>query len=546
MKKYLLQTISVISLFLLITICYGASSSIGGRISDAKTGLPIVNAKLSIQYSTMTTSSDKNGIFSFDNVKAGTYNITCSKAGYISRTKMKINVVTGKDTLVNFSMRLSGKKKVKVELKEAESLQVYDKSMPRRPMKMRMYKKSMNSSRIGSRRSFGPRENHPGHNTEQYNLIKDNEFLSTQKNPLSTFSIDVDTASYSNVRRIIGEGKLPPVDAVRIEELLNYFNYDYPNPKGEHPFSVYTEISKCPWNTDHKLVHIGIQGKKIETSNLPPSNLVFLLDVSGSMNSADKLPLLKSSFKLLVKSMQPSDTVAIVVYAGSSGTVLKPTPASDSATIIAALDKLRAGGSTAGGAGIELAYKLCKENFLKAGNNRVILATDGDFNVGISSQGALIRLIEKKREEGIFLTVLGFGRGNIKDSTMEQIANKGNGNYAYIDSVLEAKKVLVKEMGGTLVTIVKDVKIQVEFNPSKVKGYRLIGYVNRKLANEDFNNDKKDAGELGSGHSVTVLYELVPASSAEKLPDVDELKYQKLIHDPDAKTVDELLTVKFR
>ena len=383
-------------------------------------------------------------------------------------------------------------------------------------------------------------------NTEEYDAIEENIFREALKNPLSTFSIDVDAASYSNVRRFINNGQRPPKDAVRIEELINYFDYDYDQPKGEHPFAIHTEISSAPWNSKHKLVHIGLQGKTIPTEKLPPSNLVFLIDVSGSMDEANKLPLLKSSFKMLVDQLRPQDHIAIVVYAGAAGLVLEPTPGSDKRKILDALDKLQAGGSTAGGAGIQLAYAVAKQHFKTGGNNRVILATDGDFNIGESSNAAMERLIEQKRQDGIFLTVLGYGMGNYKDSKMETLADKGNGNYAYIDNITEARKVLVNEFGGTLFTIAKDVKLQVEFNPVKVKAYRLIGYENRVLKNEDFNNDKKDAGDLGSGHTVTALYEIIPVGVDSDFFKVDDLKYQKTTIDPKAETSKELLTIKFR
>jgi Ca-activated chloride channel family protein len=380
----------------------------------------------------------------------------------------------------------------------------------------------------------------PEFNTEQYDRIVDNTFKESMQNPLSTFSIDVDRASYANVRRFLTDNRLPPPDAVRIEEMVNYFDYDYPQPEDGRPFVVSTEVSDCPWNTGHQLALIGLQGLEIETKDLPPNNLVFLLDVSGSMNRPDKLPLLKTAMRLLVDQLRPEDRVSIVVYAGAAGLVLEPT--SDKGQIRDAIKRLRAGGSTAGGAGIELAYRTAQESYIEDGNNRVILATDGDFNVGVSSDGALTRLIEKKRESDIFLTVLGFGSGNYKDSKMEKLADKGNGNYAYIDDILEAKKVLINEMGGTLVTIAKDVKVQVEFNPALVKAYRLIGYENRTLAKEDFDDDKKDAGELGAGHTVTALYELIPAGSGEEVPVAGALKYQVAGLVPS----DELMTVKLR
>ncbi|MBE9227711.1 VWA domain-containing protein [Phormidium sp. LEGE 05292] len=388
----------------------------------------------------------------------------------------------------------------------------------------------------------------PTPNTEQYNRIEDNQFVTVKNQPLSTFSIDVDTASYSNVRRFINEGQLPPKDAVRIEEMINYFTYDYPQPNGDRPFAITTEISQTPWNPKHKLVQIGLQGKRIASENIPPSNLVFLIDVSGSMEEPNKLPLLQTSFRLLTNQLTAKDKVSIVVYAGNAGLVLPPTPGNEKQKIISAIYKLKAGGSTAGGEGIKLAYDIAKKNFLPSGNNRVILATDGDFNVGVSSDSELVRLIENYRNQGVFLTVLGFGMGNLKDSKMEQLADKGNGNYAYIDDLQEAKKVLVTQMGGTIFTIAKDVKIQVEFNPTKVQAYRLIGYENRALQAEDFKNDKKDAGELGAGHSVTALYEIIPVGvkSDVKLTQVDPLRYQQNQVDSQAYKNNELMLVKLR
>jgi Ca-activated chloride channel family protein len=399
---------------------------------------------------------------------------------------------------------------------------------------------------------YSPEPGYIQHNTEGYSTIHENGFKDVLHNPLSTFSIDVDKASYSNVRRFLNMGQLPPVDAVRIEEMINYFNYDYPEPSGKHPFSVYTEISGCPWNSSHQLLHVGLKGKSIDKSELPPSNLVFLIDVSGSMSAENKLPLLKQAFRMLVNELRPEDRVAIVVYAGAAGLVLESTEGSEKQQIIAALDQLQSGGSTAGGAGLKLAYKVAQDHFIEGGNNRIILATDGDFNVGASSNAEMERLIEEKREQGVFMTVLGFGMGNYKDDKMEIIADKGNGNYAYIDNIQEARKVFITEFGGTLFTIAKDVKFQIEFNPARVKGYRLVGYENRLLNDEDFNDDKKDAGEMGAGHTVTALYELIPAGSDEPLKSIDPLKYQsgrgsektpeRVKADPSA----ELMTVKLR
>jgi Ca-activated chloride channel family protein len=376
---------------------------------------------------------------------------------------------------------------------------------------------------------------------ERYAEITENPFLESERAPLSTFSIDVDTASYANVRRYLNQNQLPPKDAVRIEELINYFEYDYPQPIGDVPFSVNTEVATAPWNAKHKIVQIGLQGKKVSLDNVPPSNLVFLLDVSGSMSS--QLSMLKDSLRILVNQLSAKDRVAIIVYAGASGLVLPST--NNRGEILNALNDLEAGGSTNGGAGIQLAYQTALDNFIQGGNNRVILATDGDFNVGLSSDDELVRLIENKRKSGVFLSVLGFGSGNLNDSMMEKLADKGNGNYAYIDSEDEARKALGQQVAGTLYTIAKDVKIQVEFNPALVAGYRLIGYENRLLADRDFNDDKKDAGEIGAGHSVTALYEIVPAGVAVENPGVDELKYSKNERS-ETKFNHELMTVKLR
>jgi len=379
-------------------------------------------------------------------------------------------------------------------------------------------------------------------NGERYARIDENPFLETSRAPLSTFSIDVDTASYANVRRYLNDGQMPPKDAVRIEELVNYFEYDYPQPIGNQPFSVNTETATAPWNRQHKIVSIGLQGKKVSMEDAPPSNLVFLVDVSGSMNTPDRLPLVKQGLKHLANQLSAKDRVAIVVYAGTSGLVLDST--NNRGEILSAIERLEAGGSTNGGQGIQLAYRVALDNFIQGGNNRVVLATDGDFNVGVTSDSELVNLIETKRRTGIFLSVLGFGTGNTNDSMMEKLADLGNGNYAYIDSQTEARKALGEQVAGTLYTIAKDVKIQVEFNPAKVAGYRLIGYENRLLANRDFNDDAKDAGEIGAGHSVTALYEIVPAGQTIDNDGI-ELKYSP----PRASETnfnDELLTVKLR
>jgi Ca-activated chloride channel family protein len=386
----------------------------------------------------------------------------------------------------------------------------------------------------------------PEMNTERYSHATDNTFQLTKDSPLSTFSIDVDTAAYANVRRFLRDGALPPVDAVRIEELVNYFSYAYPEPRSDDPVSVTTEVASAPWAPDHRLVRIGLKTRSIDSSRAPASNLVFLIDVSGSMEDADKLPLLKRGLSMLAQNLRAQDRVAMVVYAGASGLVLPSTPGSQRGAVLEALDRLSAGGSTNGADGIRLAYQVARQNFVKGGTNRVILATDGDFNVGTTSEGELVRLIEEERKSGVFLTVLGFGRGNLNDSSMEKLADHGNGSYAYVDSIAEAHKVLVKEAGSTLVTVAKDVKLQIEWNPAKVASYRLIGFENRVLAARDFNDDKKDAGELGAGHSMTALYEIVPLKAAKAAgSEVDPLKYQAQAPTPAAQS-DELLTLKLR
>jgi Ca-activated chloride channel family protein len=520
-----------------------APCQLEGTISDINTGekmlftnVSLLNKKDSVPVASVST--DINGTFCFSNIPAGIYLVEAKSLGY--EIKYQQVIVTESAQQIEMKMIVSDK-----NLKEIEVGNVsFNSQLTTLPGVM-----AYQSGRYGKKHKYrsvsGSRFTEGEANTEEYSRINDNEFKSCQKDPLSTFSIDVDKAAYSNVRRYLSKGQMPPPDAVRSEEMINYFPYDYPQPASQNPFSIVSEYTDCPWNKAHQLVHIGIQGKIITKENLIAHNLVFLIDVSGSMSSPDKLPLVKDGIRLLVEELRPQDKVSIVVYAGAAGMVLAPT--SDKQKIKEALNKLEAGGSTAGGEGIELAYKIAKENFIKEGNNRIILATDGDFNVGVSSEGDLTRLIEKKREEGVFLTVLGFGTGNYKDSRMEQLADKGNGNYFYVDNLLEAKKTFVKELSGTLFTIAKDVKIQLEFNPAYVKAYRLIGYENRALADEDFNDDKKDAGELGAGHSVTALYEIIPAGSTEEIKSVDSLKYSKGKNVSSTGALnEELFTVKFR
>jgi len=557
------------------------TGTLTGTVTDSATGEPLPNIVIEDVNRTWTGISDLNGQFTIILIKPGVYDVTCSDNYSRRYSIMDLKIHANSICELNFVMpsgygnyaqevkRFSPRSKESIKKLRSEKRRIAAeirkqeirldenvlKSIPIQEMEcMRVLSapgkagRSSNLSMYGSSTppAFNNYATAQPFNTECYDRIYSNTFLDVASNPLSTFSIDVDAASYSNVRRFINQGSLPPKDAVRIEEMINYFTYDYPQPKGKHPFSITTELSSCPWNNDHRLVHIGLQGRKIPVEKLPPGNLVFLLDVSGSMNTPVKLPMLKAAFRLLIGQLRECDRVAIVVYAGSAGLVLESTPGNRKQDILDAIGKLHAGGSTAGGAGIHLAYKIAKENFMEEGNNRVILATDGDFNVGVSSNAELVRIIEEKRKQGIYLTVLGFGTGNLKDSRMEQLADKGNGNYAYIDNIHEARKVFVNEIGATLVTIAKDVKIQVEFNPAKVSAYRLVGYENRMLAKEDFNDDVKDAGEMGAGHSVTALYEIVPAGVDFKLPKVDDLKYQKTVVSSEAFDSDELMTVKLR
>jgi Ca-activated chloride channel family protein len=527
----------------------GDTCSITGKVSTKNNTETIPFANLSLYKGdslVATSTSDVNGMYCFKNVPSGKYKLEINNVGYNKAAISNIAITDNKTIQKNIqlSAEKAELKEIAVVSKKTVSKPSLQKGRVANNVGTPMYEE-MDMVAPSPTRAYGYNMTNQDYNTEEYSKITDNEFKETNKNALSTFSIDVDRASYSNVRRFINQGNLPPADAVRIEEMINYFSYNYPQPKGEDPFSITTEYADCPWNKTHKLIHIGLQGKEIKKENIPANNLVFLIDVSGSMDEQAKLPLLKSGLRLLIEQLRPQDHVAIVVYAGAAGVVLPSTAGNDKEKITEALEKLQAGGSTAGGEGIILAYKIAKENFLKEGNNRVILATDGDFNVGASSDGEMVRLIEEKREQGIFLTVLGVGSGNYKDSKMEQLADKGNGNYAYIDNLLEAKKVLVKEMGGTLLTIAKDVKIQIEFNPTFVKAYRLVGYENRVLNNEDFNDDKKDAGELGSGHTVTAMYEIIPAGSDEEVASIDPLKYQQpksISHD----FGNEMMTIKFR
>ncbi len=521
------------TVFLLSSFQQVNQRTITGKVTNAEDGTPLPGVSVAIKGTSTGVATDAQGDYSI-NVPATGATLTFSFIGLKS-----VEVVVGANSVINVAMEPDATQLSEVVVTGYSTRTLRGVAAGVSTVKSERRKQR---NKITSDQVFLA----PEPNNEDYEGVQENIFHDATSSPLSTFSIDVDAASYSNVRRFINNGQRPPKDAVRIEEMINYFDYNYEGPGDEHPFAIHTEISSAPWNAEHRLVKIGLQGKKVDQEELPASNLVFLIDVSGSMDAANKLPLVITSMKMLVEQLRSKDRVSIVVYAGAAGIVLDPTPGDNKKKILRALDQLQAGGSTAGGQGIRLAYALAKENFRPRGNNRVILCTDGDFNVGASSNEEMEKLIEEKREDGIFLTVLGYGMGNYKDSKLEILSDKGNGNYAYIDNITEAQKVLVTEFGGTMFTIAKDVKLQVEFNPAKVSAYRLIGYENRMLKSEDFNNDKKDAGELGSGHTVTALYEIIPVGVKSEFFNVDALKYQTPSPATDGQYADELLTVKFR
>ncbi|ELI6454085.1 von Willebrand factor type A domain-containing protein [Flavobacterium psychrophilum] len=544
-----LKIISASIMMLMSTLFFGQDKTITGIVTDASGPMPGVNVM--VKETKKGTSTDF----------AGSYKIQANVGQTLVYSFMGMNDevrVIGTSTVINVSMKDNNQKLQEIVVtaysseyesdnKSTPSRKERKKAQNNQELSVKNYNVPVNSNVAVCKNPSIPNSTKtPVPNNEDYNSWIENPFESPKTAPLSTFSIDVDNASYTNIRRLINNGQKVPKDAVRVEEMINFFKYQYPQPKDNHPFSITTQYSDCPWNSKHKLVQIGLQGKNIPTNDLPASNLVFLIDVSGSMNADNKLPLLIESLKILVEQLRKQDKVAIVVYAGAAGLVLPPTAGNEKQTIINALEKLNAGGSTAGGAGIELAYKTAQENFIKDGNNRVILATDGDFNVGSTSDSAMQTLIEDKRESGVFLTCLGYGMGNYKDSKMEILADKGNGNYAYIDNIQEANRFLGKEFKGSMFAIAKDVKIQIEFNPKHVQSYRLIGYENRKLRPEDFKNDAIDAGELGSNHTVTALYEIIPiGTNSDFYNQTSDLKYTKT-EVTDNNYNDELATIKFR
>lgn len=548
--------ISLAIFFLIGIFAFTTERTVTGIVKDVS-GSPIPGVTILIKGTNKGTQTDIDGKYAIK-IVSGKEKLVFSSVGYQTQevlvgVRKSINITLGDDgKTLSEVVLLADSHRIKMPAPNEPSAKKdrYDQKPAMAPIMVAGgYKMSVTSAN-GKNTPFGRSvvgELQEQGNTEDYSSIQENGFQEVKNNALTTFSIDVDRASYSNVRRFLTQGQMPYKDAVRIEEMINYFDYDYAQPKNEHPFSINTELSDSPFNKGLKLLHIGLQGKIIPNENLPASNLVFLIDVSGSMSSANKLPLLKQALGVLIEQLRPQDKVSMVVYAGAAGLVLPATSGRDKQKINEALNNLEAGGSTAGGAGIQLAYKVAVENFVKEGNNRVILASDGDFNVGASSDGELQKLIETKRESGVYLSILGFGLGNYKDNKMETLADKGNGNYAYIDNFQEAQKVFGKEFGGTLFTIAKDVKLQLEFNPGYIKGYRLIGYENRMLKNEDFHDDKKDAGELGSGHTVTAIYELIPAGiESAYLKKIDALKYQKTNENVGIAGNNEVVTIKLR
>jgi Ca-activated chloride channel family protein len=574
-----------------------ATGSISGTVRDIKTKEPIAYANVIIVGTSLGAMTLQDGKYEIKGVPAGRHSVKAMMMGYKAGEKHRVKVRKNKETKVMFELKRTivlktleivvvGEKPVTEVtrsdvqalatgcMKKGDKLHVRggrsgEVQHPIYDMNGVPVKESPGPSKYSRRKTGRPprrtsavlrnsgrsycvqrpnmvRIPRQPRNTEEYGRITENDFHIAIDDPFSTFSIDVDAASYSNIRRFLRAGQLPPANAVRIEELVNYFTYDYPGPCGGQPFSIVTEVSGCPWNDTNKLVHIGLQGKHIDVLEAPPCNLVFLLDVSGSMSPPNKLPLLQKAFVTLTQNLRREDQVAIVVYAGHAVVKLLPTSGDNKERIIEAIDNLYACGSTAGGAGLELAYDIAAGHFIRGGNNRIILATDGDFNTGAFSDEAMVQLIERKRKIGIFLTVLGFGEANLKDAKLEKIADHGNGHYAYIDDIFEARKVLVNEMGATLFTIAKDVKIQVEFNPAKVRSYRLLGYENRMLAKKDFEDDKKDAGEIGAGHSVTALYEIEPVAAVEAARVTQLNSYTLVSVISSAFDTPELLTVRCR
>jgi len=514
MKTIVLKAITVIAVLFAAAMMYAQQSNlltVTGKVTDADTNEALSGVTVVVKRTSNGTVTDVNGNYSIKVEQGKT--LVFSFIGY---TSQEVQV-----SKANINVSLNPSETV------LDEVIVVGYGTQSRSSTVGAVSKSMVAAEFAYSAPPARAFSYDSEKNEEYSSFTENRFKDAKSDPLSTFSLDVDVASYSNVRRMINQGQKPDKDAVRVEQFINYFSYDYPKPAGQHPVHILTETHLCPWNKQNLLVRIGVKAKEVPSENLPSSNFVFLIDVSGSMFSPNRLPLVKSSLKLLTNNLRENDCVSIVVYAGAAGEVLPSTPGTDKQKIFEALDKLEAGGSTAGGAGIELAYKVAQKNFIKDGNNRIILCTDGDFNVGVSSEKGLESLIEEKRKTGVYLTVLGYGMGNYKDSKLQILSQKGNGNHAYIDNLQEANRVLVLEFGSTMYAVAKDVKMQVEFNPAYVSAYRLVGYESRLLNKEDFNDDTKDAGELGAGHTVTAFYEIIPAGVKNPYGGVDELKYQK-------------------
>jgi Ca-activated chloride channel homolog len=532
----------------------GDTRHISGTVYDNNDKLPIPGVLVKIEGSNTGTITDKEGHYSID-VPVGKVNLILSFIGYETKT-LKV----GKHDSINVYLEPSSRtlnevvvvgygtvEKQRSITNSVSTISVAPSAAVAQSLQGRSAGVAIRGNKTGGvfQKYVAPPVVIAG--DESYKTINENGFNDVKSNPLSTFSVDVDAASYSNVRRFINNGQLPPVDAVRIEEMINYFKYDLQGPTGKQPVAIHTELSSAPWNEKHRLLRIALKAKTIDMDKLPPSNLVFLIDVSGSMADANKLSLVKASMKMLVEQLRAKDKVAMVTYAGQAGVALNSTAGNEKTIIDNAIDQLNANGSTAGGEGIKMAYRIAKENFMDEGNNRIIMATDGDFNVGPNSDEDMEQLIIKERESKVAISIMGYGMGNLKDSKMETLADKGNGNYAYIDNITEARKAFVTEFAGTLYTVAKDVKLQIEFNPTKVQAYRLLGYEDRMLNKEDFNNDKKDAGDMGSGHTVTALYEIVPAGIKDDYTlSVDPLKYQKNDAPVSNSGSDEMMTIKFR
>jgi Ca-activated chloride channel family protein len=557
MKKLILLTLMIAVLAAFKT---SSTRHITGTVFGNDDKLPIAGATITVEGTRIGTQTNNKGTYAID-VPEGKTQLIFNFIGYQSK-KVKLGKTDRLDVYLkpsssNLSEVVVSGYSTKTQSDMAGSVATVSPSTTLQGRVSGVIVRDANASAqlrevaFDKKRASSPiyYNNTVSPNDESYKPLTENGFTNAKETPLSTFSVDVDAASYSNVRRFINNGQLPPADAVRVEEMINYFKYDLSGPKNNEPVAIHTELSSAPWNSKHRLLRIGLKAKTIDMDKLPPSNLVFLLDVSGSMGEANKLPLVKAAMKMLVDQLRAEDRVAIVTYSGEVGLKLAATPGNEKQKIKDVIDGLYASGSTAGGAGIKMAYRIARENFMKNGNNRIILATDGDFNVGDSSDGDMETLITRERSiSNVPITIMGFGMGNLKDSKMEILADKGNGNYAYIDNLTEARKTLISEYGGTLFMVAKDVKLQVEFNPAKVQAYRLVGYEDRLLAKEDFNNDKKDAGDMGSGHTVTAFYEIVPTGITDDYSNsVDPLKYQKTKGVPViGSNSDEMMTIKFR